>query len=57
MGHVGRLCTDSQSVSEDEVMERDSEAGRTLMGVMLMRSEPINKLSLSLPSPLTSSYL
>lgn len=50
-GHVGRLCTDSQSVSEDEVMERGSNAGRTLMGVMLMRSEPINKLSPPLPSP------
>lgn len=51
------LCTDSQSVSKDWVMERGSKAGRTLMGVMLMSSEPINKLSLPLPSPLISSLV
>lgn len=50
-GHVGRLCTDSQSVSEDWVTGRGSRAGRTLMGVMLMSSEPINKPSLPFPSP------
>lgn len=57
VGHVGCLCTDSQSVSEDWVTERGSKAGRTLMDVMLMSSKPINKLSLPLPSPLISSGL
>lgn len=57
VGHVGCLCTDSQSVSEDWVTERGSKAGRTLMDVMLMSSKPINKLSLPLPSPLISSCL
>lgn len=51
LGHVGRLSTDSQSVSEDWVTGRGSRAGRTLMGVMLMSSEPINKPSLPFPSP------
>lgn len=56
-GHVGRLCTDSQSVSEDWVTARGSGAGRTLMGVMLMSSEPINKPSPLLRSPLISTRL
>lgn len=56
-GHVGRLCTDSQSVSEDWVTARGSGAGRTLMGVMLMSSQPINKPSPLLRSPLISTRL
>lgn len=46
------LGTDNQSVSGDWVTERGSGAGRTLMGVMLMSSEPINKPPVpSLSSP------
>lgn len=51
------LCADSQSVSADWLTERGSKAGRTLMGVMLMSSKPINMLSLPLPSPLISSLV